>query len=154
MGQNIKGHYVAKSLSDGTLYHTLPVSLFESKEFGDITFDLTYKQGTQVVTMNFTYILDQPAPADSIRFASENTVIAGKVEKIYIEPDKKLWKHRYTCSVDVNKFEPFFSDQLPAATIYSKGSTFNYKVKKATWKTYAPIGFKIFKMIKFNEKNL
>ena len=41
-GQNIRSHYVSKAESDGVIYHTFPVTLFESREAGDLTFDITY----------------------------------------------------------------------------------------------------------------
>lgn len=153
LGQNIKEHYVARSMSGGTLYHTMPVTLFENSESGDITFDLTYKQGSKVVIMNFTYLMKQPTPADSVQFINGSTIISGLVEQLYIEPNQKQWKHRYTLSDRMDKFSPFFSNkEVVEAIIYSEGTAHRYKAKKSAWNGYAPIGYKIFEMIKLNNK--
>lgn len=42
--QNIRSHYVSKAETDGVIYHTFPVTLFESPQTGDLTFDITYKE--------------------------------------------------------------------------------------------------------------
>lgn len=90
--QKIKGRYVSKVQEDGTIYHTFPETLFSSREAGDLTFDITYKtrqDGT--ATVNFTYYAAQAAPSDSVRFEAGTVTLAGPVEKIYIEPEKKRW---------------------------------------------------------------
>ena len=53
--QNIRNHYVSKAETDGVIYHTFPVTLFENREAGDLTFDITYKEhrGGRA-TINFT----------------------------------------------------------------------------------------------------
>lgn len=44
LAQNIRNHYVSKAETDGVIYHTFPVTLFENREAGDLTFDITYKE--------------------------------------------------------------------------------------------------------------
>ena len=75
-GQNIRSHYVSKAESDGVIYHTFPVTLFESREAGDLTFDITYKEhrGGRA-TINFTCRMAQAVPADSVRFVSGRVVL-------------------------------------------------------------------------------
>jgi len=70
--QNIRNHYVSKAETDGVIYHTFPVTLFENREAGDLTFDITYKEhrGGRA-TINFTCRMAQAVPADSVRFAAE-----------------------------------------------------------------------------------
>ena len=41
--QNIRSHYVSNAESDGVIYCTFPVTLFVSREPGDMTFDTTHK---------------------------------------------------------------------------------------------------------------
>ncbi|MEG2064215.1 MAG: hypothetical protein RSB23_02230 [Alistipes sp.] len=139
-------------MADGILYHTMPMTLFENSTFGALIFDLTYMQNSDVVTMNFSYWTQQPVSADSVKFISSTSVISGAVKKLYIEPDKKRWKHRYTLSETMGKFSSFFSNKVASeAIIYSKGVPYRYQVKKSDWNKYAPIGYKIFEMIQFNE---
>ncbi|MEG1611960.1 MAG: hypothetical protein RR318_05035 [Alistipes sp.] len=132
----------------------MPVTLFENNEAGNLTFDLTYKQNSKTVTLNFTYFTKQPFPADSVQFVHDATTLSGVVWKLYIEPDRKVWKHRYTLSEKFEKFAPFFSnDGTAEAIVYSAGSVCHYKMKQSAWSSYAPVGFKIFEMIEINEKS-
>ncbi|WP_295938110.1 hypothetical protein [uncultured Alistipes sp.] len=153
--QNIKGHYVSKTEEGGVIYHTFPCTLFENKEAGDLTFDITYKEHQQgQATINLTYQMREATPADSICFVSGRTTMAGPVGKIYLEPEKKVWKHRYTFSADVAKVCTFFDEQAtPEVTIYSQGREYIYRAKRSAWRSYAPIGYKIFEMIRINEQH-
>lgn len=154
LGQNIKGHYVSKSQPDGTIYHTMPVTLFENNTSGDLVFDLTYKQHSGRVTLNFTYEVAQPLSADSVRFVSGTTIFSGAVQKMYVEPNQKMWKHRYSLTTSIQPLYVFFNEKaLPEVTIYADGKAYVYRVKRAAWRNYAPVGFKIFEMIRFNETN-
>lgn len=155
LGQNIKGHYVSKMQEDGTIYHTMPCTLFEGEGMGDLTFDITYKENPAgAATINFTYQTLQMLPADSVRFDTGRTSMAGKVEKLYIEPEKKTWKHRYSFATTVEPLYTFFDATAePRVVLYSQGRTYEFRVKKSAWKGYAPIGNKIFEMIRINEKH-
>lgn len=98
--------------------------------------------------------MEQPTPIDSVRFVSGAIAISGAVNKLYIEPNKNEWKHRYTFSGKIELFCAFFDENaLPEVTLYANGKPYVYKVKKSAWRNYAPIGFKIFEMIRFNDKN-
>lgn len=153
-GQDIRKHYVSKSDGQATIYHTFPCTLFENNQAGDLTYDLTYRDhGTGCVTLNFTYVMAELTPADSVRFVSGKTVMQGSVEKLYITPDKKRWKHRYTFSPVVSSLYTFYNvTAAPQVTVYSKGRAYVYNVKQSAWKSYAPIGDKIFRTIRINEE--
>ena len=152
-GQNIRPHYVSKAEADGTIYHTFPVTLFEHPEAGDLTFDITYKEHrTGRATLNFTCYSDESVPVDSVRFVSGRTVMAGPVAKIYLEPEKRGWKHRYTFEVDALLLCGFFDETaLPEVTVHVGGQSRVYRVKRSAWRSYAPIGCRIFEMIRVNE---
>lgn len=152
-GQNIRGHYVSRADDDGTIYHLLPVTLFESRRNGDLTFDITYKEGPQGrAVLNFTYFAAAPLPADSVAFDAGRVVLAGPVERFYIEPDKKVWKHRYSLQTEAPLVRAFFDEEaLPRVVVYSGGETCPYEVKKSAWRSYAPVGRRIFEMIRLNE---
>lgn len=152
-GQNIRGHYVSKADSDGTIYHLLPVTLFDNRSCGDLTFDLTYKECRDGrVTLNFTYFAVTPMPADSVRFCAGQGIMAGAVTKLYIEPDKKRWKHRYSLQTDAAAARAFFDEQAtPRVVVGCEGQTLVYEVKKSAWRSYAPVGRRIFEMIRLNE---
>lgn len=152
--QNIRGRYVSKAEADGTIYHTLPVTLFESPRWGDLTFDMTYKERQDGrVTINFTCSLPQPAAADSVRFRSGDASLAGPVERLYLEPGKKGWRHRYSLRTDAAPLCAFFDERAtPEATLWSGGRAYEYPVRRSAWRSYAPVGYRIFEMIRQNEQ--
>ena len=141
--QNIRSHYVSKAETDGVIYHTFPVTLFESREAGDLTFDITYKEhrGGRAV------------PADSVRFAADVAVMSGPVKKLYLEPERKVWKHRYTFDADGSELCGFFDERAsPEVTVYVGEKSYVYRAKRSAWRSYAPIGYRIFDMIRVNEQ--
>lgn len=94
----------------------------------------------------------EPLPADSVCFRSGTTRIAGRVERLYIEPERRMWVHRYSLSTDVAPFYRFFDPEAEAdVTLYSGGRALRYGVKRRAWRSYAPVGFRIFEMIRCNE---
>lgn len=151
--QSIRGHYVSKDEPDGVIYHTFPVTLFEREGAGALTFDLTYKTRQDgFVTLNFTCETDSSLPADSVRFAAGDAVLAGRVETLYLEPGKKRWKHRYSLRTDFAQTALFFDEHaLPEARVYFAGRPAVYRVRRSAWRTYAPVGYRIFEMIRVNE---
>ena len=89
---------------------------------------------------------------DSVRFVSGRTVMAGPVAKIYLEPEKRGWKHRYTFEVDALLLCGFFDETaLPEVTLHVGGQSRVCRVKRSAWRSYAPIGCRIFEMIRVNE---
>lgn len=152
-GQEIRSHYVSKAEADGVIYHTFPVTLFEHPEAGDLIFDITYKEhrGGRA-TLNFTCWSANSCTVDSVRFVSGRVVLSGPVGKLYLEPQKRGWKHRYTFDVDASQLCGFFDErQLPEVTLYIDGQPWVYRAKRSAWRSYAPIGYRIFEMIRVNE---
>lgn len=151
--QQIRDHYVSKAEADGVIYHTFPCTLFENRDAGALTFDITYKEHRDnLATINFTYEAAQVSPADSIRFVSGSTTMSGPVEKIYLEPDRKRWRHRYTFRAPVARVAAFFDEHAsPSVTLYVAGAEIVYDVKRSAWRSYAPVAYRIFEMIRVNE---
>lgn len=151
--QNIRNRYVQRVQEDGTIYHTFPCTLFENADAGDLTFDITYKaQQDGMATLNFTCTLDDSPKADSVVFDAGHTQLRGAVERIYIEPERRLWKHRYLLRVPVESFRTFFDDEaLPQVTLHVGERRVVYRAKRSAWHSYAPVGYKIFETIRVNE---
>ena len=152
-GQKIGSYYVAKAEPDGMIYHTFPVTLFEHPEAGDLTFDITYKEHREGrATLNFTCRMARPETVDSVRFVSGGVILSGPVGRLYLEPEKRGWKHRYTFDLDASRLCGFFDErQLPEVTLYIDGRPWLYRAKRSAWRSYAPIGYRIFEMIRINE---
>lgn len=153
IGQNIEKYYVSKTEDAGTLYHTLPCTLFEAARVGELTFDITYQSnGSAIATINFTCDMDGTFTADSVCFSSGSTQMKGVVKKIYISPRKKKWEHRYSLIVDAKALFAFFNvSATPQVELYVQGAPCVYKAKTAAWKSTAPVMSKIFEMISINE---
>lgn len=153
-GQNIRSYYVSKAEADGMIYHTFPVTLFEHPQAGDLTFDLTYKEHREGrATLNFTCRMERANTVDSVRFESGRVVMAGPVGKLYLEPEKRGWKHRYTFDIDASKLCGFFDEKTqPKVVLYVGGEALVYRVKRSAWRSYAPVGYRIFEMIRVNEE--
>ena len=74
------------------------------------------------------------------------------MEKLYLEPEKKGWKHRYTFDADGSQLCGFFDEgAVPEVTLYAGGRPYVYRAKRAAWRSYAPVGYRIFEMIRINE---
>ena len=153
-GLAVTGNAGSSKVGTAEAYHTFPVTLFENREAGDLTFDITYKEhrGGRA-TINFTCRMAQAVPADSVRFAADAAVMSGPVDKLYLEPEKKQWKHRYTFDADGSELCGFFDERaLPEVTVYVGGKPYVYRAKRSAWRSYAPIGYRIFDMIRVNEQ--
>ena len=73
--------------------------------------------------------------------------------QLYLEPEKKQWKHRYTFDADGSKLCGFFDERaLPEVTVYVGEEPYVYRAKRSAWRSYAPIGYRIFDMIRVNEQ--
>lgn len=151
--QNIRNRYVQRVQEDGTIYHTFPCTLFEHAQAGDLTFDITYKERQDGrATLNFTCTLPDAAQADSVRFDAGRTQLHGPVGRIYIEPEKKGWRHRYSLRIPVAALCPFFDEEvLPQVTLYIGDRSVVYRAKRSAWRSYAPVGCKIFETVRVNE---
>lgn len=152
--QQIRGRYVQQAQEDGTIYHTLPCTLFEHPQAGDLTFDITYKERKDgEATLNFTCMSDETAQADSVRFDAGHTEFGGPVRRLYIEPERKRWKHRYSLGIPVAALGTFFDEAAdPTVTLHFGGQRTVYRVKRAAWRSYAPVGNRIFETIRLNER--
>lgn len=151
-GQNIKKHYVSKIEAEGVIYHLLPVSLFDDEEGEDFSYELTYTSWNDTIAMTFTYILPEPSQMDSIRYISGKNEITGKIEQIYVEPTAKKWAHRYRMADKAEKFFQLYSPTADAEiNIHSNTQEHTYRAKKRSWRKYAPIGQKIFEMIRLRQ---
>lgn len=151
--QDIRGRYVAKRDSAGTIYHTFPCTLFEQADGTCLTFDITYREhGDGSATVNFTYSAERPFAIDSVRFEAGEVLLHGPAERLYIEPEKRRWKHRYSFRTPVALLCPFFDVQAePRVSLHAGGERREYRVKRAAWRSYAPVGCRIFETVRVNE---
>ena len=93
VAQNIRSHYVSKAEADGTIYHTLPCTLFEHDGAGDLTFDITYKEHRDgLATINFTCFMECATPIDSVRFVAGARPLSGPAGESFPAPAPQRWR--------------------------------------------------------------
>ncbi len=152
-GQSVKGHYVSKTIDGGTLYHLLPKTLFHS-ESNELSYDLTYSSASDSITMSITFVSPEITKLDAMKVESQKMNVKDGLTRLYIEPKGKEWIHRYSMST---KAEPFFNlytpKTTPQITLYNGDDEYIYTVKESAWKKYAPIGSRIFEMLKLDRDN-
>ncbi len=153
LAQRIDGYYVSRTESDGLIFFLLPQELFESSKSNRLQYDLTIKRSpsSDSVRMNFTYRMAEATPIDSIDIYSSSTKLRKAVERIYIEPDSKEWVHRYGAQFHMQELANFYlAEAHPTITLYSGDKRIIYNCRVNDWQRYAPIGHRIFAMIRIN----
>ncbi|MFR9651800.1 MAG: hypothetical protein SNG35_07245 [Rikenellaceae bacterium] len=153
-GQSVKNYYVSKIVDNGTLYHLYPQELFQSSDGDDLAYDITYNSVNDSIALNITVVNDSVLKLKSIAIESENIKLKGELERLFVEPKGKQWLHRYSLNTQA---EPLFSlynlESNPQITLYTSDNEYIYSVKHSAWKKYAPIGNRIFEMIKIQRNN-
>ena len=67
--------------------------------------------------------------------------------------EKKQWKHRNTIDADGSTLSGNNDERaLHEVTVYVGGEPYVYRAKRSAWRSYAPIGYRIFDMIRVNEQ--
>ena len=150
-GQNIKNYYVSRQQENGTIYHIFPLTLFSEKQSGDLTMDITHLDHSDTTTVNFTYYHKTAAPADSLTLVAGDWKKSYPIGKIYIEPDKKNWVHRYSLLLPQRDLETFFGpDQSPQIILPLPSGRTIYSVNRSDWNKHAPAVRSIFAVIAIN----
>ena len=148
--QKPKDFYVSYPQAGGMLFHVFPVTFFQHKTDGDLTFDITYRCGKDSAVINFTYYAPQPQTLDSVRFVAGNVLLSGKAEKLFVEAENtKTWTHRYSFKVPIKFLFPFFNpEEKPYANLYIDSTIKDYELKKSEWNKKAPMFRIIMKTIR------
>lgn len=150
--QKLSNYYTSYNQEDGILYY-----VFENRDFynpsdkSDFYYDLTYHSAKDSVSFNFTYFSKEPLNIDKIEFASTNGKIDYPVKKIFIEKDKKAWKHRYSANIPFKEIEEFFNLSAAEINLISAESQNNYQSKTKKWKKQSSIVLDILQMIELNK---
>lgn len=152
MGQKIDGYYVSRPESGYMIYFLMPQELMMDQQKRELSYDLTILRGEGYDTtrMNFTYYDDEATQIDSVRLESRRVSIGARCERLFIEPEKDRWAHRYSFVAPLAEYYPLYDAESPATiTLYRDGKElFRYEARKKEWEKYAPIGAKILGMIR------
>lgn len=154
--QKIQNHYIVREEAEATIHHTMPVTLFVNRDEGEFTFDITWcdQNGGKdpEAVINFTYHTQEAQPADSLLIEGGFTSILRPCEKLYIEPEKEGWRHRYTLCVPIEELLRLYDEEAPTITLYTPKGEILYTPKRKAWSHYRPIGQRIFQTITLNRR--
>jgi len=152
--QKISKFYTSSMQDDGILYFIEPKQEFKNKkEHCKFIYDLTYLTVNDSISLNFTYSDNLIREIDSIVFIQEKIRLSSKAEKIFIETNKNVWKHRYSGRFSFNDFNEIFKqDKQALVLVYFQNKTIQLEINNKKWKKTSTIISKIFSLIKANRK--
>ena len=154
--QKIKNHYVVREEADASILYMMPVTLFEADGYGELTYDITWRDGvgedSLPATLNFTYYAPDPLEADSLEIRGREVSLAAPCRKLYIDPENRRWKHRYTLSFPVEELFVLYQESSPEVVLHTPKGEVRFEVKRRAWGEYQPIGQRIVETIRLNRR--
>ncbi len=151
-GQKLSKYYTTSELENGRIYFVKPFDDFESRKGRDaFIYDLTYLEGSDTLTMNYTYFAGEAFEADSIGIQFDKRVRFFPTERLFIEREKRDWKHRYTTELPLEFMIDFYdSKNSPFFQVKNGTESLVYDIKNNKWEKFAGIMQQIFKVIELN----
>lgn len=153
--QKISKYFTSSMQDDGTLYFIEPKQEFKNnKEHCNLYFDLTYLTSNDSISLNFTYLDKKIRSIDSLSFIQGNMKISTYTKKLFIESDKKIWKHRYSGKFFFNDLDFLFQQKKKySILVHYEGESIHLDLEKRKWKIKSELLSKILLMIKSNKKS-
>ncbi len=148
-GQDLSDYYSTMVQEGGDLYFIFPFDEYKNTEDGShLLYDMTYREGQDSVTINFTYFTDQPLKADSFHMITPTADFAGPSSKIYQDYDGKKWENRFSANVPFAQLQQAFkAPDPPSIAVDAEGTQMKYEVKLKKWATYQSAVDKILYII-------
>lgn len=153
--QKISKYYTSSMQENGVLYFIEPEQEFKNKlERSKFSYDMTYLTTKDSIFLNFTYSDNTIIVIDSISFVQGNKRISSNTEKLFIEADKEIWKHRYSAKFLFNDINSIFQQgKKPIVLIYYESEIMQLEIRNSKWRKQSEIMSKILTMIKANMKS-
>jgi len=150
--QKISKYYSVSFQKNGSLYFIEPEYGFENRsENCELIFDMTYLSSQDSLLLNFSFISPEIVEIDSISFVTAQNTISSESQKLFIEDEKKAWKHRYSSQFLFDEVQLLFqSEKSPTLAVHSNGDMITLTMKQNKWKKERDIVSKILKMIQVN----
>lgn len=143
---------------EGTLYFIFPQKGFRSENKTvkkDLEYDITYFTKNDSVSFTYSYTNQAVRPTDSLSFIGHDgkLLYTGKGKMLFVQPQKKYWKHRALIKIPIPVFTSIYAMEAPAKiSIHSSGQHIEYEMKPSKWKTQTWLIARIFEMIKYNKQ--
>jgi len=137
--QGLDKYYTRKVQENGDIFFVFPNDDFNNKTNRTaFLFDITYRQGNDSATINFTYYTPEPDPANSLIVKSSATRCVLPTEKIYIDFAKKSWIQRYAAKISFGELRTLFKPDSPIAfKVVAAHQTYHCMTKDKKWHNYA-----------------
>jgi hypothetical protein len=153
--QKLSKYYSSFLQEVGTIYHIPSIKPFSAKKPGkELRYDITYINSKDSMTISISYFSRKTLMPDSILVTGKNFYVAAPLEKIFIEPKKRLWKYRYSFSVRYEDAQKLFDLQEPPSICIKdkNGEKHLTHISQRKWKKSANIVKQIFFIIDMNRK--
>lgn len=153
--QKLSKYYTSKVQDKGELYFLFPHDGFCNRDAdSELEYDLTYLSSQDSVTFNFSYFDEHRRSLKYMTFVYSGKTISNKVQRIFVEMEKKKWHYRYTTKFSYADLDKVFSPKNIPSIILGDGKSGDIKlqIKKGKWEKQAQIIAKIFEMINYNQE--
>lgn len=137
--QNLSKYFTSRHQPGGTLYFFYPNEDFRNRAArSDFIFDVTYRQGSDTVVVNFSTFSAKPQRIDSIHFFADGNTTTAKARQLFLDFEKKKWQNRYTAAIPYEAFHSFIhASAIPEIMVSSNGGADRYTIKPRHWRRYA-----------------
>ena len=152
--QNISSYYKSSKQLNSTLYFVMPKMVFENSLNGNtLTYDITYSTVNDSATVNFSYLNNSARQIDSIAFFQNSREFHSKTKKLFIEPRKSKWNHRYSSRFLFTDLTLLFNQEnSPKLFIYTGSGVDELFIKQRSWTKNSSIVSKILTMISLSKE--
>jgi hypothetical protein len=137
--QNLSKYYTSRHQPGGTLYFFYPNEDYRNRDTrAEIIFDVTYRQGSDTVVVNFSTFTAKPQRIDSIHFLVDGNTTTANARQLFLDFEKKRWQNRYTAIIPYEAFHSFIhASAPPEIMVSSDGGADRYTIKPRHWRRYA-----------------
>jgi hypothetical protein len=132
----------------------MPKMVFENSLKGSIlNYDITYMTVNDSAIVNFSCLDNSANLIDSIAIVQNSKKFFSKTKKIFIEPQKSKWNHRYSSKFLFGDLTFLFNQEIsPKILIYSNSGVCELSIKQKNWIKNAEIVSKVFTMIRLSKE--
>lgn len=151
--QKLEKYYTQRVQEGGDIYFIQPNEDFQNTDDrSGFVFDITYREGTENATLNFTFYTDDPVKAKFVELTSGQKTVKAEAEKLYVDFVKKKWENRYTVQVPFTSLHAIFGQPgTPVFTVKTETGSLVFSVKKRKWEKYSEAINKILYIISQNQ---
>ena len=128
--------YVMKTFENGQLYFILPFDIPSlSVKTKPLSADITHLTTTDSVSLKISVWSVNELSADSIVLEGSERLVITDFETFFIEPDGKLWLHRYSMSFPLSILTRLYTSPLPfKLNVFANENKIQYGWKEKEWK--------------------